>query len=34
MKKIYITFLFFVVDVMSGCYEDNGNYDYKKINEL
>lgn len=34
MKKIYITFLLFVVAVMSGCYEDKGNYDYKNINEL
>ena len=32
-EDIY-NFLLFVVAVMSGCYEDKGNYDYKNINEL
>lgn len=34
MKKIYIAFLLFVVAILSACYDDKGNYDYKDINEL
>lgn len=34
MKKISITFLFFIAAVLSGCYEDKGNYDYKDIQQL
>lgn len=34
MKKIYTAFLFLMAAVMSGCYEDKGNYDYKDINQL
>ena len=32
MKKIYI--LGIIAFILAGCYEDKGNYDYKKVNDL
>lgn len=34
MKKRYIAVLCFIGILLSGCYEDKGNYDYKDIDEL
>lgn len=34
MKKIYAVLWLFVAAVITGCYEDKGNYDYKNIDGL
>ena len=31
-KNIYILGL--IAFILAGCYEDKGNYDYKKVNDL
>lgn len=34
MKNKYIISLFFALSLFVGCYEDKGNYDYKKIGKI